>query len=159
MVPESRVRQLAGAVIIAQLLPAGTSIKGGVGLKMRLGERGTRATRDLDVAAADPAKITETLTKRLAEGWGSVPASRPEAKADPAATNRPLSLARRENSERPHPPQFRRNTLLTPYRASLNFLSANEPIRAAPWRSASMSSTAASLLPGTFHRTANRCRV
>ena len=62
MVPESRVRQLAGAVIIAQLLPAGTSIKGGVGLKMRLGERGTRATRDLDVAAADPAKITETLT-------------------------------------------------------------------------------------------------
>lgn len=67
-VPESRVRQLLGAVIIAQLLPSGTSIKGGMGLKMRLGERGTRATRDLDVAAADQAKVAALLAERLAKG-------------------------------------------------------------------------------------------
>lgn len=87
-VPESRVRQLLGAVIIAQLLPSGTSIKGGMGLKMRLGERGTRATRDLDVAAADQAKAAALLAERLAKGWGSVPASRRELQKDPAAPSR-----------------------------------------------------------------------
>ncbi len=51
-VTAARARVLVSSVV-AQMLPAGTLVKGGIGVKLRLGEVGTRATRDLDVLARD----------------------------------------------------------------------------------------------------------
>lgn len=132
MVPESRVRQLLGAAIIAQLLPSGTSIKGGMGLKMRLGERGTRATRDLDVAAADQAKVAALLAERLAKGWGSVPALRRELQKDPAAPNRPAFIGKVHDQRKATPTGVPPEYVLTPYRVSLSFLSAKYPFVSVP---------------------------
>lgn len=132
MVPEARIRQLLGTVIITQLLPSGTSIKGGMSLKIRLGERGTRATRDLDVAATDQAKVAALLAERLAEGWGSVPASQRELKADPAAPNRPAFVGEVREQRKATPAGVPPEYVLTPYRVSLSFLSAKNPFVSVP---------------------------
>lgn len=48
-IPVSRARVLLCALIVSQMLPDAVAVKGGMGLKLRFGERGTRATSDLDV--------------------------------------------------------------------------------------------------------------
>lgn len=46
-VPTARVRRMLCTLIVSQMLPDAVAIKGGMGVKLRLGERGTRATADL----------------------------------------------------------------------------------------------------------------
>ena len=64
-----RARVLVSSVIVAQMLPAGTLVKGGIGVKLRLGEVGTRATSDVDVVARDRERFLTDLTGKLAVGW------------------------------------------------------------------------------------------
>lgn len=46
----ARARVVLCTLIVSQLLPDAVAIKGGMGVKLRLGERGARATSDLDVS-------------------------------------------------------------------------------------------------------------
>lgn len=49
-VPVARARMMLCTLVVSQMLPGAVAIKGGMGVKLRLGERGTRATADLDVS-------------------------------------------------------------------------------------------------------------
>ena len=49
-VPALRVRRMLCTHIVSQMLPDAVAIKGGMGVKLRMGERGTRATADLDIS-------------------------------------------------------------------------------------------------------------
>lgn len=65
-----RVRVTMGQTVVAQMLPNGF-IKGGVGLKFRLGAKFARDSKDLDTALrADRTTFLEQLRANLAEGWG-----------------------------------------------------------------------------------------
>ena len=50
-IPVARARVMLCTLIVSQMLPDAVAVKGGMGLKLRFGERGTRATSDLDVSA------------------------------------------------------------------------------------------------------------
>ncbi len=64
-----QMRTLIANTIVAHMLPDGV-IKGGSGLKMRLGDEGTRFTSDLDTATPSSAEAyAEGLEKSLEEGW------------------------------------------------------------------------------------------
>ncbi|WP_142361392.1 hypothetical protein [Mycobacterium ostraviense] len=79
---------LIGSVIVAQMLPDKAVVKGGISVKFRLGEVGTRATADLDVAARNRTTFLDELNQRLEIGWGTVPASRGALKRNPDAPPR-----------------------------------------------------------------------
>ncbi|TQL47526.1 hypothetical protein FB562_0590 [Homoserinimonas aerilata] len=49
-IPVARARVMLCTLVVSQMLPDAVAIKGGMGVKLRLGERGTRATSDLDVS-------------------------------------------------------------------------------------------------------------
>jgi hypothetical protein len=49
-IPIARARVMLCCLVVSQMLPETVWIKGGLGIKLRLGERGTRATSDLDVS-------------------------------------------------------------------------------------------------------------
>lgn len=67
---ERRLMALFGNMVLAQMLPD-SAIKGGTGLKLRLGERLTRETPDLDTAyRGDLDTFHDELTARLTAGWG-----------------------------------------------------------------------------------------
>jgi hypothetical protein len=67
---ERRLVALVGNVVLAQILPD-SAVKGGTGLKLRLGELVTRETPDLDTAyRGDVDEFRATLAARLATGWG-----------------------------------------------------------------------------------------
>ncbi|MDY6055962.1 nucleotidyl transferase AbiEii/AbiGii toxin family protein [Micrococcus sp.] len=121
-VPERRARRLLGAAIVAQMLPSDTAVKGGIGVKIRVGETGTRATRDLDVTAHDRRRAVEALTAHLERGWGEVPASKSALKKDPNAGPRVAFFgsvaAQRQASPAGVPPQY----VLQPYTVRLCFL-------------------------------------
>lgn len=69
-VPERRIRAAVSNTVVAQLLPVGV-VKGGTGLKLRLGEEGSRFTPDLDTAsAADTRVFEESFAEALSVGWG-----------------------------------------------------------------------------------------
>lgn len=73
-------RTLANAVV-SQMLPSGV-VKGGSSLKLRFGEGGARASRDLDAARAeDLESFIEKLKRNLEAGWngftGTVAPGRP----------------------------------------------------------------------------------
>lgn len=131
-VPEARVRQLLGTVIITQMLPPDVTIKGGMGIKLRIGERGTRATRDLDVAAAGHADVAEALAGRLAEGWGTVPASKRELKNDPGAPSRVAFIGEVRAQRRATPPGVPQEYVMSPYRVSLSYISGKNPFVSIP---------------------------
>ncbi len=68
--PEA-VERVVGNVVVGQMLPPGV-IKGGTALKIRMGDRHTRFSRDLDAARADGMGLDaylDTLDANLAAGW------------------------------------------------------------------------------------------
>lgn len=69
-VPERRIRTAVANAVVGQLLPGGV-VKGGTGLKLRVGERASRFTPDLDTAFdGDLTKFESTLGVALGQGWG-----------------------------------------------------------------------------------------
>ena len=71
----SRLQSLVANVVVAQLLPSGPgllpAVKGGTGLKLRLGDAMTRETPDLDTAfRGDRDRFFEELESAVAAGWG-----------------------------------------------------------------------------------------
>lgn len=49
-IPVARARVMLCTLIVSQMLPDAVAVKGGMGVKLRFGERGTRATSDLDIS-------------------------------------------------------------------------------------------------------------
>lgn len=49
----ARARLVLSTIVVFQMLPETVVVKGGMGVKLRHGERGARATADLDVSASD----------------------------------------------------------------------------------------------------------
>ncbi len=63
-----RLQSLIANVTLAQMLPA-AAVKGGTGLKLRLGDAMTRQTPDLDAAfRGDRTAFLTVLTRNLREG-------------------------------------------------------------------------------------------
>jgi len=68
---ELRTRTSLAHTVVTQMLPAGV-VKGGAAIKLRVGDRASRLTTDLDAARAATHTIetyTAELSDRLAEGW------------------------------------------------------------------------------------------
>lgn len=64
-----RLQALIGNVIVCQMLP-GSAVKGGTGLKLRLGDAMTRETPDLDTAfKGDREQFVADLNGNLKDGW------------------------------------------------------------------------------------------
>jgi hypothetical protein len=69
--PQRRFELVVANTVVGQMLPPGV-IKGGMAIKLRVGEAASRFTRDLD--ATRPAAVSlddyvDALADRLAEGW------------------------------------------------------------------------------------------
>lgn len=124
-IPEQRARRLLAAVVVAQMLPDGVMVKGGIGAKIRLGETGTRATSDLDVATRDQQRAVADLKDRLKQGWGTVPASKKQLKADPSAPARTAFFGElREGRQGNRPRGVDDAYLMDRYLAPVHFISA-----------------------------------
>lgn len=83
-VPSVRVRRMLCTLIVSQMLPEAVAIKGGMGVKLRMGESGTRATADLDVSTLRRGEeFEEAFRAGLAPGWGTVPATKGARKKGP----------------------------------------------------------------------------
>lgn len=66
---EARLRRTIFNVVAAQMLPAGV-VKGGMSLRLRQGERGSRFSNDLDISTAENLEdFLDLLDDRLEEGW------------------------------------------------------------------------------------------
>lgn len=66
-----RIQSLVANVVLCQMLPA-SAVKGGTGMKLRLGERLTRQTPDLDTAfRGGRDEFEDELRTNLAAGWGN----------------------------------------------------------------------------------------
>ena len=64
-----RIRDVLANTVVAQMLPD-CAVKGGSGIKLRLGDTGTRFTTDLDVARSNSLdSFEEALRERLTLGW------------------------------------------------------------------------------------------
>ena len=88
-IPVARARVMLCTLIVSQMLPDAVAIKGGMGIKLRFGERGTRATSDLDLSTCSRGEEFEQVFRaRLAEGWGTVPPSKGERRRSPDAPDR-----------------------------------------------------------------------
>lgn len=67
----SRLQVTIAQIVVAQLLPGG-AIKGGAGMKLRLGDAFTRDSRDLDTAVREDVDAFVTdLATALETGWGN----------------------------------------------------------------------------------------
>lgn len=128
-VPVSRVRVVVSSVIVAQMLPGGVVIKGGLGIKLRLGELGTRATSDLDAvvprpsAGASPYEPTIVLLARiLARRWGSVPPSKTQRRRNPDAPDRVAYTGTVRAGDRHDPGVHHPEYLMQPVRVTISFL-------------------------------------
>ncbi|HUW78314.1 MAG TPA: nucleotidyl transferase AbiEii/AbiGii toxin family protein [Candidatus Nanopelagicaceae bacterium] len=65
-----RLRRVVAAIIVGQMLPP-SAIKGGTGLKLRLGHDRSRFSQDLDVARRDGLiQFVDGFQARLTQGWG-----------------------------------------------------------------------------------------
>ena len=122
-VPIARVRRMLCTLIVSQMLPDAVTIKGGMGVKLRMGERGTRATADLDVSTRQRGKtFEEAFRASLAQGWGSVPAAKGVLRKNPDAPDR-VAFTGVLKSERLHDPGLARpQYVVHPYRVTLSFL-------------------------------------
>ncbi|MGK0716472.1 nucleotidyl transferase AbiEii/AbiGii toxin family protein [Leucobacter sp. W1153] len=110
-------------LIVSQMLPEAVAVKGGMGVKLRLGEHGTRATSDLDVSTrARGAELERKFRERLAEGWGRVPPSRGELKRNQSAADR-VAFTATIRVGRVHDPGLAfPEYVMHPYRVSIAFL-------------------------------------
>lgn len=119
----ARVRLMLCTLVVSQMLPDAVAIKGGMGIKLRMGERGTRATADLDVSARERgASFEEEFRARLAHGWGAVPASRGALRTNPEAPDR-VAFTGALRLGRVHDPGLARpQYAMHPYRVTLSFL-------------------------------------
>jgi hypothetical protein len=110
-------------LIVSQMLPDAVAIKGGMGIKMRFGESGTRATADLDVSTRTRGEGFEQVFRmRLAEGWGTVPPSKGEKRRNPEAPDRLAFTATARAAKRHDPGLLRPEYVMHPYRVSIAFL-------------------------------------
>lgn len=122
-IPVARARVMLCTLIVSQMLPDAVAIKGGMGVKLRLGERGTRATSDLDVSTrARGEAFEQAFRARLAAGWGTVPPSRGELRRDPEARDRVAFTATVRAAPRHDPGLARPEYVMHPYRVSIAFL-------------------------------------
>lgn len=122
-IPVARARVMLCTLIVSQMLPDSVAVKGGMGIKLRLGERGTRATSDLDVSTSIRGEeFEQAFRARLAEGWGIVPASKGEQRRNPAAPDRIAFTATLRPSKLHDPGLERTEYLMHPYRVSIAFL-------------------------------------
>lgn len=122
-VPVARARRMLCTLIVSQMLPDSVAVKGGMGVKLRLGERGTRATADLDVSTHRRGDDFEKkLRTMLAQGWGEVPASRGALRKDPAAPNRVAFTAALKPRPLHDPGLSQPQYVMHPYRVTISFL-------------------------------------
>lgn len=122
-VPNARARRMLCTLVVSQMLPDAVAIKGGMGIKLRLGERGTRATADLDVSTKQRGAVfEETFRARLAQGWGTIPATKGALNKDPDAPNRVAFTAALKPRPLHDPGLARPQYLVHPYRVTLSFL-------------------------------------
>lgn len=105
------------------MLPEAVAVKGGMGVKLRMGERGTRATADLDVSTRERgANFEEAFRERLAQGWGAVPATKGGLRKDPYAPHRVAFTAALKPQRLHDPGLVRPQYVMHPYRVTLSFL-------------------------------------
>ncbi|MDR6865885.1 hypothetical protein J2Y69_000470 [Microbacterium resistens] len=124
-IPVARARVMLCTLIVSQMLPDAVAVKGGMGVKLRFGERGTRATSDLDVSTRIRGdEFEQAFRARLAEGWGTVPASKGELRRNPDAPERVAFTATVRAVKLHDPGLARPEYVMHPYRVSITFLSA-----------------------------------
>lgn len=124
-IPVARARVMLCTLIVSQMLPDAVAVKGGMGVKLRLGERGTRATSDLDVSTRVRGEVFEQAFRaRLAEGWGTVPPSKGELRRNPDAPERVAFTAAVRAVKLHDPGLARPEYVMHPYRVSIAFLGA-----------------------------------
>ncbi|MPV50685.1 hypothetical protein GCG21_11850 [Pseudactinotalea sp. HY160] len=66
VIPVARARVMLCTLVVAQMLPEAVAVKGGMGIKLRLGESGTRATWLYAVRGERPAVIGVRAAARAA---------------------------------------------------------------------------------------------
>lgn len=121
-IPVARARVMLCTLIVSQMLPA-VAVKGGMGVKLRFGERGTRATSDLDVSTRVRGDECEQAFRvRLAKGWGRVPPSKGEQRRNPDAPDRVAFTATVRAVKLHDPGLTRPEYVMHPYRVSIAFL-------------------------------------
>lgn len=124
-IPVARARVMLCTLIVSQMLPNAVAVKGGMGVKLRFGERGTRATSDLDVSTrVRGEEFEQAFRARLVEGWGTVPASKGEQRRNPDAPERVAFTATVRAAKLHNPGLDRPEYVMHPYRVSIAFLGA-----------------------------------
>lgn len=122
-IPIARARLMLCTLITSQMLPESVAIKGGMGVKLRLGESGTRATADLDLSTgARGAEFEKSFVARLEQGWGTVPPSRGALRQNPDAPDRRAFTAALRPGRLHDPGLAQPHYAIHPYRVSLSFL-------------------------------------
>lgn len=122
-IPIARARVMFCTLIVSQMLPDAVAVKGGMGVKLRFGERGTRATSDLDVSTrVRGEEFEQAFRECLAEGWGTVPASKGEMRRNPDAPERVAFTATVRAVKLHDPGLARPEYVMHPYRVSIAFL-------------------------------------
>ncbi len=125
-IPVARARVMLCTLVVSQMLPDAVAVKGGMGVKLRFGERGTRATSDLDVSTRVRGEEFEQAFRAcLAEGWGTVPASKGELRRNPDAPERVAFTATVRAVKLHDPGLARPEYVMHPYRVSIAFLGAS----------------------------------
>lgn len=122
-IPAARARVMLCTLVVSQMLPDAVAVKGGMGVKLRFGERGTRATSDLDVSTrARGEEFEQAFRARLAEGWGTVPPSKGEQRRNCDAPER-VAFTATVRAVKAHDPGLARpEYVMHPYRVSIAFL-------------------------------------
>ncbi len=121
-IPTARARSLVASGIVAQLLPEDMFIKGGIGVKCRIGETGTRATSDLDVASRHTHATAARLTTALDRTWGEVPASKATLAKGPDAAPRPAFHFTVRQKRQARPAGVESRYVMVPYQVTMSFL-------------------------------------
>lgn len=122
-IPVARARMMLCTLIVSQMLPDAVAVKGGMGVKLRFGERGTRATSDLDISTRIRGEeFEQAFRARLAQGWGNVPASKGEQRRNPDAPDRVAFTATVRAMKLHDPGLARPEYAMHPYRVSIAFL-------------------------------------
>lgn len=119
----ARARLMLCMLIVSQMLPDAVAIKGGMGVKLRMGERGTRATADLDVTTRERGEgFEKEFRARLEQGWGAIPASKGTLRKNPDAPDRVAFTATLKPHRLHDPGLARPQYVMHPYRVTLLFL-------------------------------------